>query len=83
MKYLPTVTRAEHAGDFRIHLTFDDGLSGIVDFRQWLEFGPAFEPLKDVQYFRGFFLDGGTVGWPSGADIAPERLYEIVKKAVA
>jgi Protein of unknown function (DUF2442) len=32
--------------------------------------------LKDVKYFQRFFLDGWTVAWPNGADIAPEELYE-------
>lgn len=75
MAFLPSVIRAEYRGGYRIHVTFNDGRSGTIDFVQWLE-GPIFEPLKDVEYFQRFFLDGGTVTWPNGADIAPETLYE-------
>lgn len=75
MTLLPSVIRAEHRGGHRIHLTFDDSSEKTIDFRQWLE-GPVFEPLKDDAYFRRFFIDGGTVTWPNGADIAPETLYE-------
>lgn len=75
MTFLPSVVRAEHRGGYRIHLTFNDQSERTVDFRKWLE-GPVFEPLKDPVYFRQFFLDGGTVTWPNGADIAPETLYE-------
>jgi hypothetical protein len=35
-----------------------------------------FEPLKGVKYFQRFFLDGWTVAWPNGADIAPEEVCE-------
>jgi len=78
MNSLPTVIRAEYRGEHKIHLTFDDGVQSTVDFVQWLH-GPVFEPLKDIGYFQRFFLDGGTVGWPNGADIAPETLYEQAK----
>ncbi len=71
---LPCIVRAEHAGEFRIHLVFNDGTAGTVDFQPWLT-GPVFEPLKDAAYFPRFFLDGGTVVWPNGADIAPETLH--------
>jgi hypothetical protein len=75
MTFLPAVIHAEYRGGFRIHLTFNDNTEKTVDFSQWLD-GPVFEPLKDPNYFRHFFLDGGTVAWPNGADIAPETLYE-------
>ena len=72
---LPSVVEARYRGDFKIHLTFNDSSSKTVDFRSWLK-GPVFAPLKEPRYFRRFFLDGGTVVWPNGADIAPEALYE-------
>ncbi len=76
MTFLPSVIRAEYRGGFRIHLTFNDLCERTVDFRPWLE-GPVFEALKDPAYFREFFVDGGTVVWPNGADIAPETLYKV------
>jgi hypothetical protein len=75
MTHLPSVVRAEYRGGFRMQLTFSDSSEATVDFEQWLD-GPIFEPLKDHGYFRRFFIDGGTVAWPNGADIAPETLYD-------
>ncbi len=74
MPLLPQVVRAEYRGGFLIHLTFSDGRQKTVDFRSWLE-GPVFEPVRDPGYFPRFFVEGGTVCWPNGADIAPETLY--------
>jgi len=82
MDFLPSVIRAKYDGGFRIHLTFNDNLQGTVDFQGWLQ-GPVFEPLKDRDYFQQFFIEGGTVAWPNGADIAPETLYEAVKNLPA
>jgi hypothetical protein len=76
MKYLPAVARADYAGEFRLHVTFSDGSENTIDFRDWLD-GPMFEPLRQLDYFQRFFIDGGTVVWPNGADIAPEALYEV------
>lgn len=74
MKYLPSVTQAKYVEDFTIDLTFDDGTRAVVDFSVWLE-GEVFEPLKKKSFFKKFFLDGSTVAWPNGADVAPETLY--------
>jgi len=72
--FLPSVTHAEYRGEHRIHVTFNDGKSGTIDFAPWLD-GPVFEPLWDAESFKRFLLDGGTVSWPNGADVAPETLY--------
>jgi hypothetical protein len=82
MEILPTVVDAEYRGEYRIHLTFNDGLEGTVDFSAWLH-GPVFEPLKDPGYFQRFFLEGGTVTWPNGADVAPETLHRRASSGVA
>ena len=75
MSFLPSVIRADYCGDHCIHVTFNDNSEKTIDFRPWLH-GPVFEPLKNRNYFRRFSLEGGTVAWPNGADIAPETLYE-------
>ena len=74
MSGLPSVIRAVYRGGFRIRLTFNDNVEKTVDFGQWLN-GPVFEPLRDPDCFRTFFIDGGTIVWPNGADIAPETLH--------
>lgn len=79
MTFLPCVVRADYVGGFRVRLTFNDLSKGTVDFRSWLD-GPIFAPLKESARFREFFVDGGTVAWPNGADIAPETLYEAVRR---
>jgi hypothetical protein len=82
MAALPSVTRAEYRGGHRIHLTFNDGLAAVVDFVPWLV-GPIFEPLRDPDTFARFVIDGGTIAWPNGADIAPETLYAQAKTGAA
>ena len=76
---MPEVVDAEYQDEFRIHLLFNDGTEGTVDFARWVGRGPVFEPLRDPEYFRRFFVDAETVAWPNGADIAPETLYDAAR----
>lgn len=59
----------------KYNVTFDNGEEKIVDCMKWLK-GEVFEPLKDRNNFKKFFVDGWSISWPNGADIAPETLYE-------
>lgn len=58
-------------------MTFDDGRVGVIDLEGEL-WGEVFEPLKDIDVFRRFCMDTelDTIVWPTGADLAPEFLYE-------
>ncbi|MGM0576540.1 MAG: DUF2442 domain-containing protein [Myxococcota bacterium] len=73
----PDLETAEYTGGYTIHLRFADGTVADVDLEAEL-WGEVFEPLKDPEVFRGFHLDTelNTITWPSGADFAPEFLYD-------
>jgi len=72
--YMPIVIDAEYVSEYKIKLTFDNGVKKTADCSKWIK-GGIFEPLKDIEYFKQFFVDGWTISWPNGADIDPETLY--------
>ena len=76
MALLPQVIEANYVSDYKIELIFNTGLRKTVDFSRWLR-GPVFDSLRNRTEFRKFFIAGGTVCWPNGADIAPETLFSI------
>ena len=83
MKKLVSVIHARHVQGHLLSLRFNDGTEKTVDFSRWLD-GAVFQPLRNVRYFKKFFIAGGTVCWPNGADIAPETLHaENEKSATA
>ena len=75
------VVSIEYQRDYVFRIKFDDGVEGNVDFAEYLDAGPVFVALKDMSFFRQARIEGGTIAWPNGADIAPETLYEKVQCA--
>jgi Protein of unknown function (DUF2442) len=75
----PLLTEARQVDGYTVHLRFEDGIAGDVDFSYLLDFGGVFEPLHDPAYFARVSLapEGNTIVWPNEADIAPETLYEL------
>ena len=71
------VIEARHVGGFILWLLFRDGTAGEIELAEELH-GPVFEPLRDPAAFRAFQVhpEFHTVTWPTGADFAPEFLYE-------
>ena len=77
MTAIPEIMDAKSLGGFRVWIRFQGGLQGNVDLSGYTTFGPVFEPLAEESFFEKFTIQGGTLAWPNGADIAPERLYEL------
>jgi len=58
---------------------FADGTSGKVRFMPQHLTG-VFEPLNDPQFFSKVFIDHGVVTWPNEIDLAPDAMYQEIKK---
>jgi hypothetical protein len=72
-----SVTEVAVIAPYTLEVHFKDGSCRLIDLTNDL-WGKVFEPLKDEQLFAQAFVDpvSKTVTWPSGADLAPEWLYE-------
>lgn len=75
------VIEAKYLREYKVWVRFKDGKDGEIDLSNDLD-GPIFEPLKKVEYFKNFNIEGNTLHWGNGADYAPEYLYELVTRNV-
>ena len=73
------IVEARYVRDYIVWLRCRDGAAGEVDLGSVLT-GPVFEPLRDPEAFRAFFIhpEFETLTWPNGADLAPEFLHDQV-----
>jgi Protein of unknown function (DUF2442) len=77
---LREVVEARPAGDYKLYLRFDDGVAGVVDLSQLIEFTGVFAPLRDFRELAKVRVDPevGVVVWPNGADLDSDVLYAVV-----
>ena len=73
---LNDVTEIQYTSGYSYRIVFDDGVSAVIDFSEYLDHGPVFAPLRNSDFFRQARIEGGTIAWPNGADVAPETLYD-------
>ena len=74
---LKDVVSAIYKGEYKIEVTFEDGVTGIVDFSKFLSKGGVFEKFRNIEFFKNFRINRelGILTWGDEVDIAPETLY--------
>ncbi|NWF66481.1 MAG: DUF2442 domain-containing protein [Campylobacterales bacterium] len=72
------ITDAKYIDGFTVKLYFNNGKEKIVDLQNYIysKKHPFFQPLKNVEIFKNFKIHK-TLIWDTGADIAPEYLYNL------
>lgn len=67
----------------RLKVTFVDETKGEVEMGRFLADSrlddTPFEPLRDPEMFKRVEVVLGAVHWPSGADLAPDAMYDAIR----
>lgn len=76
--------KVEALSDFRLHLTYPEGLQGIIDLSAEVGRG-VFTPLADEAFFRTVHIGQfGQIAWSEDLEICPDAAYdEITRTPIA
>ena len=73
------VVKAEYAGDVKLHISFSDGTSRTVDFKQFIlsHPHPQYNRYIAPKFFKKFTIEHGNVVWGKNWDMVfpVEQLY--------
>ena len=68
--------KIEPLSGYRIHLTYPDGVEGVIDLSGDVGRG-VFAPLADEPYFRTVHIGQyGQIAWSDDIEICPDAAYE-------
>ncbi len=70
----PSVSKIFPGENYTLIIDFDNGESGKLDMKPFLEFG-VFQRLKDHNAFMQVRVAFDTIEWDSGVDLDPEFVY--------
>jgi hypothetical protein len=67
--------------NYKVHIVFNDGLSGVIDFQNKLmtDHRDIVRDLIDKDKFKAIKIERHTLCWDNGVDFAPEYLYDKIK----
>ena len=66
--------------DYKLQVTFDDGVSGVVDLKNFIKNG-IFSILQNEELFKKVFSNGYSIAWSDELEIDALTVYaEILNK---
>jgi hypothetical protein len=73
------VTEMRILDGYKLQLTFDNGKSGVLDCKPFIDKGGVFSKLLDPKFFKSVEINKelGVLSWGDEIDIAPETVYSI------
>lgn len=76
------VTQVEALPEFRLRVTFADGLTGMVDLSRIVQSANAgvFAALSDPSLFAQVRPEYGAVAWPGELDLAPDAMHTAIQE---
>lgn len=75
MYIVPKPIEVKALQNFDLYIKFEDGKEKIYNVQHLVETISFYKNLKDRNYFENVKIDGNTIVWAQGEDIAPENLY--------
>lgn len=75
----PSVIKVTPEKEYLLTIEFDNGESGILDMKPYLDFG-VFQKLNDIHRFNRARVSFDTVEWDNGIDLDPEFVYANCRK---
>lgn len=78
----PSVSNVVSTENYVLSVSFDNGESGTLDMKPFLDFG-VFRRLNDLSAFKRVRVAFDTIEWDSGIDLDPEFIYEKCQRTSA
>ena len=70
----PIVREVRALEDYKLYLKFNNGEEKIYDVKPLLN-KKNYQGLKEKERFKKVKIDGISIEWETGEDVAPENLY--------
>ena len=76
------LTKVTPLDNYKLEVEFIDGTHGVVEMRRLILSSKAgvFALLQCLSLFNKVYLDHGAVAWPGEIDLAPDAMYDEIKR---